>query len=436
MALAHVASSPASPVWQRMQALVDWERADRARMRVDVGPALDLVQRLGSPHLRLRTVHVTGTKGKGSVCALIEAGLRCAGLKVGRYSSPHIEHVTERVSVLGQPVSEPALERAVARALDAHDAAKAEGTPGSEASWFDVFTTAAFRCMVDAGLDWAVVEVGLGGRLDSTNVVNPELAVIVNVDLEHTDVLGSTLSAIATEKAGIIKPGKPVITTCHADGEPGRVIRAVAQAQQAPLRWIDPQSQGHLHALNTAIARAALQWLGERGAMSAQRGAPLGLADLPDALADDTRLPGRQEQFDIVPPGSRQRLSVVLDGAHVGFALSAVLSDLRADGRFAGPAVVLLALGADKNAQDMVARLVGVTSLVVCTTLGAERRGRPAEELAALARNLGLCAEVADTPLAGWQRCLAVAQAADWILITGSLYLVGDLRDAVRRLAV
>ena len=419
-----------------MQALVDWERADRARMRVDVGPALDLVQRLGSPHLRLRVVHVTGTKGKGSVCALIEAGLRCAGLKVGRYSSPHIEHVTERVSVLGQPVSEPALERAVARALDAHDAAKAEGTPGSEASWFDVFTAAAFCCMADAGLDWAVVEVGLGGRLDSTNVVNPELAVIVNVDLEHTDVLGSTLSAIATEKAGIIKRGKPVITTCHAEGEPGRVIRTVARAQEAPLRWIDPQSHANLQALNTAIARAALQWLGEGGVMSVQRAAPLGPADLPDSLADRTRLPGRQEQFDIARPGSGQRLSVVLDGAHVGFALSAVLTDLRADPRFAGPAVVLMALGADKNAPDIVQRLVGVAARVVCTTLGPERRGRPAEDLAAVARSVGLSAEVAATPLAGWQRCLESAAADQWILITGSLYLVGDLREQVRSLAV
>ena len=436
MALAHVTAAAPSPVWLRMQALIDWERADRARMRVDVGPALDLVQRLGSPQQSLRTVHVTGTKGKGSVCALIEAGLLCAGLKVGRYSSPHIEHVTERISVLGRPVSELALESALARALDAHDAAKTEGTPASEASWFDVFSAAAFVCMADAGLDWAVVEVGLGGRLDSTNVVNPELAIIVNVDLEHTDVLGSTLKAIATEKAGIIKLGKPVITTCPAQSEPGQVIRDIARAKQAPLRWVDPDSHTSLHALNTAIARAALRWLGEGGVMSVQRGEPLGPADLPDALAQGTRLPGRQERFDILRTDDGQRLSVVLDGAHVGFALSAVLKDLSAEPRFAGQAVVLLALGADKNVQEMVSRLVGVAAHVVCTSLGAERRGRSAQDLVAAAYSFGLRAEVAETPIAAWQRCLAIAQAGDWILITGSLYLVGDLREHVRRLAV
>lgn len=433
MSLAHATLSQPHPVWQRMQALVDWERADRARMRVDVGPELDLVQRLGSPHLRLRTLHVTGTKGKGSVCALIEAGLLNAGLRVGRYASPHLEHVSERISLLGQPIGDEALERALAQALDARDAAVAAGTAGREASWFDVFTAAAFRAMADAGLQWAVVEVGLGGRLDSTNVVNPDLAIIVNVDLEHTDVLGTTVREIAAEKAGIIKAGRPVITTCGADGEAGRVIRAAALARHAPLRWIDPQAHASLQALNTAIARAALLWLGEAGVMSARRRALLGAADLPDAVAGAARLPGRQEWFEVRRPLGGERVPVVLDGAHVGFALSAVLRDLRTDVRLAGPAVVLLALGADKNAGDIVPRLSGVASRVVCTKMGEDRRGRPAEELAAVARGAGLVAEVAPSPLAGWQHCLGSVRAGEWILITGSLYLVGELREHVQR---
>ncbi len=433
MALAHATLSQPHPVWQRMQALVDWERADRARMRVDVGPELDLVQRLGSPHLRLRTVHVTGTKGKGSVCALIEAGLLNAGLKAGRYASPHLEHVSERISLLGKPIGDEALERALTHALDARDAAVAAGTAGREASWFDVFTAAAFWAMADAGLHWAVVEVGLGGRLDSTNVVNPDLAVIVNVDLEHTDVLGTTVRAIATEKAGIIKAGRPVITTCSADGDAGRVIRAAALAHHAPLRWIDPRAPGSLQALNTAIARAALQWLGEAGVKSARRGALLAAADLPDAVAAAARLPGRQESFKVRRPQGGEHVTVVLDGAHVGFALSAVLRDLRHEARFAGPAVVLLALGADKNAEDIVPRLAGVASRVVCTTLGDERRGQRAEVLADAARGAGIVAEVASSPMAGWLRCLECVQPGEWILITGSLYLVGELREHVLR---
>ena len=433
MALAHATLSQPDPVWQRMQALVDWERADRARMRVDLAPELDLVERLGSPHLRLRTVHVTGTKGKGSVCALIEAGLLNAGLQVGRYASPHLEHVSERISLLGRPIGDPVLERALAHALDARDDAVAAGTAGREASWFDVFTAAAFWAMADAGLQWAVVEVGLGGRLDSTNVVNPDLTVIVNVDLEHTDTLGTTVRAIATEKAGIIKAGRPVITTCNAEDEAGRVIYAAALAHLAPLRWIDPQAHGGLQALNTAIARAALQWLGEVGVMSARRRALLAAADLPDAVAAAARLPGRQEQFQVRRAQGGEPVTVVLDGAHVGFALSAVLHDLRTEARLAGPAVVLLALGADKNAVEIVPRLAGVASCVVCTSMGDERRGRPAEDLVAVARGAGIVAEAAASPIAGWQRCLERVQPGEWILITGSLYLVGELREHVRR---
>lgn len=133
IALANATLSQPPPVWQRMQALVDWERADRARMRVDVGPELDLIQRLGSPHLRLRTVHVTGTKDKGSVCALIEAAMLNAGLQVGRYASPHLEHVSERISLLGRPIGDSALERALAHALAARDDAVAAGTARCEA---------------------------------------------------------------------------------------------------------------------------------------------------------------------------------------------------------------------------------------------------------------------------------------------------------------
>lgn len=435
MALSHATLSQPSPVWQRMQALVDWERADRARMRVDVGPELDLVQRLGSPHQRLRTVHVTGTKGKGSVCALIEAGLSNAGLAVARYASPHLEHVSERISLFGRAIGDEALERALAQALDARDAAVAEGTAGRDASWFDVFTAAAFWAMADAGVEWAVVEVGLGGRLDSTNVVDPELTIIVNVDLEHTDVLGATLGAIATEKAGIIKAGRPVITTCSAASEAGDAIRAAALDRKAPLRWIDPQAAASLHALNVAIARAALQWLGEGGVSSTRRNAVLAAEDLPEAVASMARLPGRQEQFQIRRPCGGERVTVVLDGAHVGFAMSAVLRDLRTEACCAGPAVVLLALGADKKAEDIVPRLAGVASRVVCTSMGEDRRGRPAEDLAAMARAAGVAAEVAATPVAAWQRCLEVVQAGQWILVTGSLYLIGELREHVRRAA-
>ena len=133
-------------------------------MRLDLGPELDLMHRLGDPHRAVKTIHVTGSKGKGSVCALIDAALRHAGYRTARYASPHVVHVTERVNLQGQPVTEALMADALQRSLDARDAACLEGTPAASASWFDVVTAAAFCVFEQARVDWAVVEVGLGGR--------------------------------------------------------------------------------------------------------------------------------------------------------------------------------------------------------------------------------------------------------------------------------
>ena len=150
----------------RLDALTDWERRPRGMMRVGLEPMLDLAAGLGDPQKAFRSIHVAGTKGKGSVSALIEAALAHAGLRVGRYGSPHVERVTERVSVQGREIDEPALARALDKALDAYEAARAANTPAAEATWFDLLTAAAFIVFAEARLEWAVVEVGLGGRLE------------------------------------------------------------------------------------------------------------------------------------------------------------------------------------------------------------------------------------------------------------------------------
>ena len=212
----------------RLDALTDWERRPRRTMRVGLAPMLDLAARLGDPHRAFRSIHVAGTKGKGSVSALIEAALARAGLAVGRYGSPHVERVNERVSVGGRDVDDRTLARGLARALDAYEAARRERTAAAEATWFDLLTAAAFVIFREAGVEWAVVEVGLGGRLDSTNVVAGEIAVVTNIGLEHTEILGGTRGAIAGEKVGILKPGAVLVTTLDRDDEAGRVVQARA----------------------------------------------------------------------------------------------------------------------------------------------------------------------------------------------------------------
>ncbi|MFN0182572.1 MAG: bifunctional folylpolyglutamate synthase/dihydrofolate synthase [Aquabacterium sp.] len=431
-------------VWARLEALIDWERAQRARNRVDLSAQTDLLDRLGRPQQACRVVHVTGTKGKGSVCALIEAGLTHAGWRAGRYASPHLEHVTERITVGGVPIAEDAMAGVLQQALDARDAAVVAGTPGREASWFDVVTAAAFVHNAQAGLDWAVVEVGIGGRLDSTNVVQPDLAIITNVGLEHTDVLGDTVEKIAAEKAGIIKAGVSVLTAIVPDTPAGEVVRAAAQRQGSVLTWLPPAGSGGIAETNRALARTALRLLGERGVVSPRRGMPLGPQDLPDAVAQAAGLPGRLEAFDLpwpqtpasAAPLTTAPLRVVLDGAHVGFALAAVLAQLQQQPAQAGPAVVLLAIGADKHAQPLVAALQGRAAHVVCTELDHGRRSWPATDLARLCTQQGLSAEVAAHPRDGLARCLQRVAPGQWLLVTGSLYLVGELRAAVRQAGV
>jgi dihydrofolate synthase/folylpolyglutamate synthase len=227
----------------RLDDLTDWERRPRDAMRVGLNPMLDLMLRLGDPHLSFRSVHVAGTKGKGSVCALVEAGLLRAGYNVGRYSSPHLQHVTERISIDQTPVDETCLAGALTIALDAYEEARRDNTAAATATWFDVMTAAAFIAFREAGVEWAVVEVGLGGRLDSTNVIDAEVAVVTNIELEHTEVLGPTRAEIAREKVGILKSGAVLVTplSIYDEADAGRRQRALDYFER--VREHDPDDR-------------------------------------------------------------------------------------------------------------------------------------------------------------------------------------------------
>ncbi len=294
-------------------------------MRVGLEPMQDLATRLGDPQKSFRSIHVAGTKGKGSVSALIEAALAHGGLRVGRYASPHVEHITERVSVQGHDVDEPTLARALDKALDAYEAARAAGTPAADATWFDLLTASAFLIFREAAVEWAVIEVGLGGRLDSTNIVDGEIAVVTNIALEHTEILGHTRAAIAAEKVGILKPGAVLVTTLGAEDEAGRVVQARADELGSRVKRMRLDVSAPIDQVNFALAAAVLGELRRKG-VTARSGEPVGamLLDADTRLA--ARLPGRMERFD-VEIGPR-RLPVVMDGAHVPFNIGAVLRDL------------------------------------------------------------------------------------------------------------
>jgi dihydrofolate synthase/folylpolyglutamate synthase len=414
---------------KRLDALTDWERRPRNKMRVGLEPMRDLAARLGDPQKSFRSIHVAGTKGKGSVSALIEVALAHAGLRVGRYASPHVERITERVSVQGHDVDEPTLARALDLALNAYEAARNAMTPAANATWFDLLTAAAFIIFAETQREWAVIEVGLGGRLDSTNIVNGEIAVVTNIALEHTEILGDTRAAIAGEKVGILKPGAVLITTLSADDEAGRVLQTRGDELGARVKRTRVDPSAAIEQINLALAAAVLGELRRKG-VSGRSGEPVGAALLDSATRAAARLPGRMERFDLeVGP---RRLPVVMDGAHVPFNIGAVLRDLALAPDLSGSCVAIVALAADKDAKGFVAELAGRAATVLFTDLPGSSRGRPPVELQALAESLGLTSEVEPDAKRALKRGLELAARANaWLLVTGSLYLVGALRGTV-----
>lgn len=414
------AMSQLDDVLARLDRLIDWERRDRAGMRVDVQPARDLLVRLGHPERRFQAVHVAGTKGKGSVCALIDTGLRQAGRRTGRYASPHVQRVNERIVINGRDIDDKALIAVLASALDAHDAATRDGSAAQAASWFDVWTAAAFLAFAEHGVEWAAVECGIGGRLDSTNALDGAIAVLTNVDLEHTALLGDTHAAIARDKLGIVKPGRPLVTGVPPDSEAGAVVAEVVARQHSHVVHALPAAGSTLREANRTMANAVLSLIG----------AP----PLTTQAAAAVQLPGRQEIFE--PSAHSRGVRVVLDGAHVPSNLRAVLHDLGRDARFASSCVVVIGLARDKPQDAMLEALKPLHLAAVMAT--AYRHGVPPHEPAALAERaqalLGVACVAVEPPQDAYALALERASALGpmaWVLVTGSLHVVGAVREQV-----
>lgn len=387
------------------------------------------LQRLGDPHRRFPSLHIGGTNGKGSVAAMLHAVLSAAGYRVGLYSSPHLVELTERIRVGAAEI-----ERAEVVRLTAEIRAAATAH-GIDLTFFEFLTAMAFLHFARSEVDVAVVEVGLGGRLDATNVVDPAVAVITTIGLDHMQWLGDTPAAIAAEKGGIIKSGRPLVLG-RIEGEAAAVLRRLAAERGATLiaagrdyrvecgRGLAFDGLGwHLRDLvlglrgqhqrdNAAAALAALAVVRDRLPVSEQA-IRHGLAAV--------RWPGRLDVVATAP-------LTILDGAHNldgVTALAGALPPLL--GR--RPLHLLFAVMADKDWRPMVDHLAPLcTSTVVTEVL--QPRSAPAVTVAAAFRRYGPVAAEPD-PVRAWQCIAARARADEAIMVTGSLFLVGALYATV-----
>jgi dihydrofolate synthase / folylpolyglutamate synthase len=424
--------------------LVDWERRDRSAMKVDIAPLRDLLHQRNDPQKKFRTIHIAGTKGKGSVGALIEAGMHRAGLACGRFSSPHVERITERVTFGGREISELMLARMLNRAWLVRERALLRSEPGGNTTRFDLETLAAILAFVAAKVSWAVIECGLGGRTDSTNVLDGEVCVLTNVELEHTAVLGSSHSAIAFQKVGILKPGATMITGVASDSEAGQIVSAEAQKLGCPLVFCSPRPNETIAEINTRLAQNVLDEMGRRSVTAQDpqfSKRPIGGWLLDEATQLRARLPGRMEGFelpvsgDITGPRNRKSIPVILDGAHVPFNLAAVLRDLRRIQESAGFFAVVFATGRDKQAFAMLDLLKqNRVDAVICTQADSDLRSWTSHELRHFAGELGLTTKDIPEPRDAFMQARALVAGRGWILVTGSLRLVGEIRPIIREL--
>jgi dihydrofolate synthase/folylpolyglutamate synthase len=396
-----------------------------------------LLDLMGRPERCFKTVHVTGTNGKGSTTAMLAAVLGASGIRAGMYTSPHLTDYTERFVVAGEPIGRDALAAAIAHTRGFVDAMVAEGW--EHPTEFEVLTAAAFHHFAAVGVEYAVIEVGLGGLLDSTNVIIPEVSVITNVTLEHTDRCGGTVAEIAAHKAGIIKPGVPAVTA--ATGEALAVIERQAAAKGAPLAALGRdfsavaagldgwrQQVAFASSRHGELGRFAVALLGRHQAENAAAAimAALVLADgdgrvtlaaIRDGLAA-VRWPGR---FEVVPG----RPTVVIDGAHNPAGAAVLRATL--DEVFPGRAVVfVLGILADKDIAGITATLVRAADDVVAVKPLSERAAEPAAVLAGVAAGRSAAAA---TVAEAVDRARDMAGPDGVVCVAGSLYLVGPARN-------
>jgi dihydrofolate synthase/folylpolyglutamate synthase len=400
---------------------------ERFGMKFGLANIEALCAALGHPERSFTSIHIAGTNGKGSVTAMVDAALRAAGHRSARYTSPHLTRLEERFVIDGAEVAPDALDRSAERVQRTAFDLVASGGLEALPTFFECTTAVAFDLFREARADVAVVEVGLGGRLDATNVLSPVLTAIVSIDFDHQAQLGNTLVDIAAEKAGIVKPGIPMVCG-PMPREAIDVIAAICAGRGAPLIRTEGDD-----ALAERVAAIPLSLAGAH--QRANAAVALRLLDLLDgdpsiglpvdagarrAGLSTVVWPGRLETID------RGACRILLDAAHNPGGARALAEYVRA----IAPGGVTLVFGAmkDKAVGEMLAPLAPAVRRIVCTTAPTPR-AMPADELAAAARGLGFdVLTVADPFDAVEEAC----RRDRLVVVAGSIFLIGPVRERIR----
>jgi dihydrofolate synthase/folylpolyglutamate synthase len=395
-----------------------------------------LLEQFGNPHLELKVIHVAGTNGKGSICKYISSILQKAGYGVGLYLSPHVERFSERIVINNQEISQEDFACLVSQIRPVVEAMeKQDNSP----TFFEIVTALAFLHFKKCSVDYAVVEVGLGGRFDATNVVHPLVSVITNISLEHTDILGKDIGLIASEKAGIIKDHVPVV--CGAAQDARVVIEQVASQRNAPVTWIDHTMwtrkssergyqefivQGSLkdytvqtsmlgrhQGENIALAIAVIEQLQMGGVYLTD-------SEIQDGIKAATH-PGRMEIISTDP-------LILLDGAHNPSGMSMLVKTVQED--FSNHRrVVVLGVLKDKDLKTILSTIMPVSDVIIVTKSRNPRAADPLvlkETITSLDVNKTVFVEDS-IPLA-IDHAKRIAKKMDLICVTGSLFTVGEAR--------
>lgn len=403
-----------------------------------------LCQKLGNPQDTFPSVHVAGSKGKGSTSVMIASILEAAGYTTGLYTSPHILSFAERVASAKGPLPEEVYLAASTRLMETVAAIPTRALPGQRPiTWFELVTTFAFICFQEAHVDWGIFETGLGGRLDATNVIMPKISVITPIELEHTEFLGNTIEKIAAEKAGIIKEGVPVVLGLQQEAAK-LVLEARAKELQSPVislekvisasgRIVQGKMEAQLESpLFSRPLTTRLSLLGDYQLWNAATAAVTVktlLPDLPEeameqGLAQAT-LPGR---FEVV---EYHQQKIILDGAHTPNSVRSTLSTLKRYLEECGLSEkepqLLFACAADKDATTM-ARLVSGFSRITLTRPGGEKQSDPQ-----LLQDAFTAAGHHFTYLADYRAAIhhALEEAGKEkapLLVTGSFYLLAEVK--------